>query len=167
MMRMISRTVCLTFMACLLAIGTSCSSVDKPTEFEFQKGVNIGNWLSQSDIMDERRLQIFTEQDIELLADNGFDHIRLPVDEVQLFNEDIGIANWGRRFAEREFLQTEQRLIPFLCTTASERYARLLEESPDLLQRLPLEHLASWLGITPVSLSRIRAKMKADDGQGQ
>ena len=37
MMRMISRTVCLTFMACLLAIGTSCSSVDKPTEFEFQK----------------------------------------------------------------------------------------------------------------------------------
>lgn len=89
MMRMISRTVCLTFMACLLAIGTSCSSVDKPTEFEFQKGVNIGNWLSQSDIMDERRLQIFTEQDIELLADNGFDHIRLPVDEVQLFNEDM------------------------------------------------------------------------------
>ena len=85
----------------------------------------------------------------------------------QLFNEDIGIANWGRRFAEREFLQTEQRLIPFLCTTASERYARLLEESPDMLQRLPLEHLASWLGITPVSLSRIRAKMKADDGQGQ
>ena len=103
---------------------------------------------------------------IELMEDS--DLYRLKRDALQqLFNEDIGIANWGRRFAEREFLQTEQRLIPFLCTTASERYARLLEESPDMLQRLPLEHLASWLGITPVSLSRIRAKMKADDGQGQ
>ena len=103
---------------------------------------------------------------IELMEDS--DLYRLKRDALQqLFNEDIGIANWGRRFAEREFLQTEQRLIPFLCTTASERYARLLEESPDLLQRLPLEHLASWLGITPVSLSRIRAKMKDDEGQGQ
>lgn len=103
---------------------------------------------------------------IELMEDS--DLYRLKRDALQLlFKEDIEIANWGRRFAEREFQQTEQRLIPFLCTTASERYARLLEESPDLLQRLPLEHLASWLGITPVSLSRIRARMKADDVPGQ
>lgn len=103
---------------------------------------------------------------IELMEDS--DLYRLKRDALQLlFKEDIEIANWGRRFAEREFHQAERRLIPFLHTTASERYARLLEESPDLLQRLPLEHLASWLGITPVSLSRIRARMKADDVPGQ
>ena len=102
---------------------------------------------------------------IELMEDS--DLYRLKRDALQLlFKEDIEIANWGRRFAEREFQQAERRLIPFLHTTASERYARLLEESPDLLQRLPLEHLASWLGITPVSLSRIRARMKVADGQG-
>ena len=102
---------------------------------------------------------------IELMEDS--DLYRLKRDALQLlFKEDIEIANWGRRFAEHEFQQAEQRLIPFLHTTASERYARLLEESPDLLQRLPLEHLASWLGITPVSLSRIRARMKVADGQG-
>ena len=80
---------CLMFVVCFLTLCTACTSANKPTKFEFQRGVNIGNWLSQSNIMDERRNQIFTEQDIELLANNGFDHIRLPVDEVQLFNEDM------------------------------------------------------------------------------
>lgn len=78
-----------------------------------------------------------------------------------LFREDIHIANWGRKFAEKELLQAEEKFIPLLFTTASERYETLLKQHPDLLQRIPLEHLASYLGITPVSLSRIRGKNKA------
>ncbi len=80
----------------------------------------------------------------------------------ELFEEDTHIANWGRKFAETEFLQTEERLISLLFTTASERYRELLKDNPDLLQRMPLECLASYLGITPVSLSRIRAKLKRE-----
>lgn len=45
--------------------------------------------------------------------------------ENELFKEDIHIANWGRKFAESEFLQTEERLISLLFTTASERYMKL------------------------------------------
>ena len=77
-----------------------------------------------------------------------------------VFKEDIHIANWGRKFAESEFLQAEERLISLLFTTASERYMKLIQNNPELLQRIPLECLASYLGITPVSLSRIRAKLK-------
>lgn len=62
---------------------------NKPTEFIFAKGVNIGNWLSQSWVMGEQREKIFTDEDIQLLVDNGFDHLRLPVDETQLFNRDM------------------------------------------------------------------------------
>lgn len=76
-----------------------------------------------------------------------------------LFKEDINITNWGRKFAELEFLQTEERLIQLLFTTASQRYKALIRNNPDLLQRIPLECLASYLGITPVSLSRIRAEL--------
>ncbi|HIS34103.1 MAG TPA: Crp/Fnr family transcriptional regulator [Candidatus Avirikenella pullistercoris] len=100
----------------------------------------------------------------------GYETVELMEDSVlyllkrytlyQLFKEDIHIANWGRKFAESEFLQTEEKLISLLFTNASERYTSLLENNPDLLQRIPLEHLASYLGITPVSLSRIRAKLK-------
>lgn len=76
-----------------------------------------------------------------------------------LFLQDIHIANWGRKFAELEFLQAEERFIPLLFTTAAERYETLLKKQPQLFLRIPLEHLASYLGITPVSLSRIRAKV--------
>ena len=96
---------------------------------------------------------------IELMEDSLLYCLKRS-DLYRLFEEDIDIANWGRKLAELEFLRAEEKLIPLLFTTASERYRVLLERTPDLLQRIPLECLASYLGITPVSLSRIRAKLK-------
>jgi hypothetical protein len=43
--------------------------------------------------------------------------------------------------------------------SADERYHNLLRENPQILQRIPLKYIASYLGITPVSLSRIRANI--------
>ena len=98
-------------------------------------------------------------ENIELLEDSVL--YELSVDKLHnLYLEDIHIANWGRKFAESEFMQTEERLISLLFTNASERYMKLIQNNPELLQRMPLECLASYLGITPVSLSRIRAKLK-------
>ena len=94
------------------------------------------------------------------LMENSVLYLLKRKDLHELFKEDIHIANWGRKFAESEFLQTEERLISLLFTTASERYMKLIQNNPELLQRIPLECLASYLGITPVSLSRIRAKLK-------
>ena len=54
----------------------------------------------------------------------------------------------------------EERLISMLSAVASERYHELLEKEPDLLQRLPLGSIATYLGITQASLSRIRAQIK-------
>ncbi|MDD6745196.1 MAG: Crp/Fnr family transcriptional regulator, partial [Bacteroidales bacterium] len=56
-------------------------------------------------------------------------------------------------------LATEERLISMLSAIASERYKELLEKEPDLLQRLPLGSIATYLGVTQTSLSRIRAKI--------
>ena len=78
----------------------------------------------------------------------------------ELFLVDLHIANWGRRYAEMELLAAEERLISMLSAVASERYHELLEQAPDLLQRLPLGSLATYLGITQASLSRIRAQIK-------
>ena len=77
-----------------------------------------------------------------------------------LFNEDIHIANWGRKFAERELIKTEELIITRQYKTALERYKDLLRDKPYLIQRVQLGHIASYLGITQVSLSRIRAEMK-------
>lgn len=78
----------------------------------------------------------------------------------KLYQEDIHIANWGRKLIEKELIKTEERLISQQFRTATERYTILLQENPELLQRVQLGYIASYLGITQVSLSRIRAEMK-------
>lgn len=97
-------------------------------------------------------------EDIELLEDCELLELKMS-DLKSLFQTDIHIANWGRRFAERELIRTEERLISRQFRTAQERYAALIETNPDLLKRVQLGYIASYLGITQVSLSRIRAKV--------
>ncbi|MFC0426054.1 Crp/Fnr family transcriptional regulator [Chryseobacterium scophthalmum] len=98
-------------------------------------------------------------ENIELLEDCEF--YRLETEKLKnLYHEDIHIANWGRKFAERELVKTEELIISRQYKTALERYKDLLKEKPYLLQRVQLGHIASYLGITQVSLSRIRAEIK-------
>jgi len=77
-----------------------------------------------------------------------------------LYKNDIEVANWGRKFAEQELVKIEERFISRQCKVAVERYKELMNNDPDLLKRVQLVHIASYLGITPVSLSRIRAELK-------
>ena len=62
--------------------------------------------------------------------------------------------------AEKELVKTEERLISRQFRNATERYKALLKYNADLVQRVQLGHIASYLGITQVSLSRIRAEIK-------
>ncbi|XHR28467.1 MAG: glycoside hydrolase family 5 protein [Chthoniobacteraceae bacterium] len=55
--------------------------------FRVWRGTNISHWLSQSDQRGELRRAKFTQADVERIAQWGFDHIRLPVDEEQLWDE--------------------------------------------------------------------------------
>ena len=59
-----------------------------------QRGTNISHWLSQSDRRGAERRAWFTPDDMRRIADFGFDHIRLPIDEEQMWTED------GRQEAE-------------------------------------------------------------------
>lgn len=58
--------------------------------------------------------------------------------------------------AEASFVEKQQQQIELLTKTADERYALLLDKFPGISQRIAQKHIASYLGITPQSLSRIR-----------
>lgn len=53
----------------------------------------------------------------------------------------------------------ERRKFEFLCLSAEERYQQILENTPELVKRATQNDIARYLGITPVALSRIRARM--------
>ncbi len=56
------------------------------------------------------------------------------------------------------FVHKQQQQIALLTMTAEERYKYMMEEAPEILQRTASKHIASYLGVTPESLSRIRNK---------
>lgn len=98
-------------------------------------------------------------ENIELLEDCEL--YRLDAKELKgLYEQDIAIANWGRRFAEQELIKTEAMFISRQFRTARERYVELIANDPELLRRVQLSHVASYLGITQVSLSRIRSEIR-------
>ena len=98
-------------------------------------------------------------ENIELLENTELFQIN-DTELKKLFSEDIDIANWGRKLFERELTKTEERYISRQFKTATERYSDLLKNHKKLLQRVQLGHIASYLGISQVSLSRIRAHIR-------
>jgi len=82
---------------------------------------------------------------------------RMSFDRLEeLYKVTSNAAIVGRRALEYFYLLKEQREIRLLCYTAEENYRELQQEQPDLIQLIPQKYLASYLGITPQSLSRIR-----------
>lgn len=59
----------------------------KKNYFQIKRGTNISHWLSQSKKRGEERGNYFTEDDVAFLAEKGFDHIRIPIDEEQMWDE--------------------------------------------------------------------------------
>lgn len=62
----------------------------------------------------------------------------------------------GRAFAEKEYIVMEQYASILNNETAKEKYLRLLKEQPDVLQKAKIEDIASYLGVTRRTLTRIR-----------
>jgi CRP/FNR family transcriptional regulator, anaerobic regulatory protein len=65
----------------------------------------------------------------------------------------------GRRVVEEMFVRSQKRIYSLITVSAEERYIRLLKEKPDMIQNVPLQYIASYLGITQQSLSRLRRKI--------
>lgn len=95
---------------------------------------------------------------IELLEDSVLYEIDLKRLQ-ELYSTDIHIANWGCKFAEYTCIEVEKFFISRQFKTPTEIYNELLTECPDIIRRVPLGIIASYLGISQVSLSRIRAKI--------
>ena len=69
------------------------------------------------------------------------------------------MERFGRLIAEHYLICYEDRITAFITQTPEERYLQLLSTGREILQRMPQHYIANFLGITPVSLSRIRKRI--------
>lgn len=75
----------------------------------------------------------------------------------ELFAKSAAWNTFGRRLAEFLAIGLEERMVGLLLQTPEERYKELLQGNKQkIIERIPQHYIASYLGITPVSLSRIR-----------
>ena len=75
----------------------------------------------------------------------------------ELYRSYIDLANWMRVLQQENFLRLQDMHIRRLSWPAQERYEYLTRECPEIIRRANLGYIASFLGITQQSLSRIRA----------
>lgn len=77
----------------------------------------------------------------------------------QLFNEYHEIERLMRIAYEKYYIRLEERFVNAQFKTAGERYENLLQHTPHIIERVPLGYIASYLGISQETLSRIRGKL--------
>jgi CRP-like cAMP-binding protein len=83
--------------------------------------------------------------------------------EIEILSEEIPkIHIWRRVIAENLFITMEKRIAMLQSQSAHERYEKMLKDNPDIILSVPLQYTASFLGITPQHLSRLRKKCKSD-----
>lgn len=85
---------------------------------------------------------------------------RLSYDHLQnIYDKTTAGQQIGRLVAERLFLKKSKREMIFLNLPAEARYTQLFEEQPAIIRQIPLKYIASYIGVTPQALSRIRKRI--------
>jgi CRP-like cAMP-binding protein len=79
--------------------------------------------------------------------------------EQELFKRVPKYETLCRMSMENDFGEQQETLAKFITSSPEERYKNLLDTRPDLIQRVSQYHLASYLGVKPESLSRIRKRI--------
>lgn len=95
--------------------------------------------------LEDTKLITFTRKDMEQMLANPMLAYKME--------------RFGRLVAEHYLCCYEDRVVSFLTQTPEERYLQLLSTGKEILQRMPQHYIAHFLGITPVSLSRIRRRV--------
>ena len=107
--------------------------------------------------MDELYYNKPSEEFVETLEDVVVYKISLA-DLTRLFQTNIELANWGRIIHQNEYRRLHRSHKERLTLPAKERYEEFKQQFPQICQRVKLRYIASYLGITLPTLSRLRAK---------
>jgi CRP-like cAMP-binding protein len=91
------------------------------------------------------------------------DSIVLKIDFTELeklYDNNRNLERAAKMLLQNTLAEALQKIESFIVDNPETRYLKIMKEYPDLNQRIPNKYIASFLGITPVSLSRIRKRLQ-------
>lgn len=77
----------------------------------------------------------------------------------ELFDKFPKLETISRKIVEKAFSEIQKTILYYHSETPEQRYLSLVDKYPDILQRVPQYHIASYIGVKPESLSRIRKRV--------
>lgn len=125
-------------------------------------GKEIITWFSFPQMVITDLLGLYTTGIATFYVEALEDSILYKIDQQdleRLYQEYPGYREFGRKFAEESLVMLMERTMSLHTKSAEERYRELLV-IPEFMQKIPLKYLASYLGITDTSLSRIRKNIR-------
>lgn len=129
--------------------------------FYYEKGKDITSWFYKEDGFFTAWSSFYSQQAsfeyIETLEDCQVNSITYEKFQ-QLLNQFPAFERFARLLAENQLVFIDQYSKGYMFLSAKERYSLLLKTFPDIALRVKLGHIASFLGISQETLSRIRAK---------
>ncbi len=152
----------------LQSIGQTCKTIYFVSKgiariYYIKEGKDVTEYFAQENEIIIRAESLFTgkasQKGIQALEDTTF--ISIPSAKLfSLFDQHREIERLFRILIESAYVDTVIRMEAIQFHSAEERYRQLLFKNPSLINRISLKHIASYLGITQVSLSRIRASLR-------
>jgi CRP-like cAMP-binding protein len=134
-------------------IFVTADGVDKTFQFFFE---NEG--LTSYDSFVNNTPSLFTIETIEpsVVFLMPKKYVQQMIDEL---GQEAGFAQKLLQMSSRRQLHYMNELVSFIRDTPEQRYQRLIEERPHIVQRVPQHYIASYLGVSTVHLSRIKSKL--------
>lgn len=130
--------------------------------FYYKNGKDITEWFADEKQFFFSITSYFEQTPSELIIEaiEDCEIIQLSKEgQDRLRRTNLEISNLIIGFYSRSLMLSQKRMDSIQFETAAKRYNTLLDHQPNILQKVPLQHVASFLGITQETLSRIRASI--------
>lgn len=125
--------------------------IDKTTGiYTEEQAINYWNEVNQQTPADSFLVAV---EDCVVLVGN-------PEKDATFYSRFPALVNITRKMIESDLFKAKQDLSTFITSSPEQRYLHLLSTRPEIMQRVPQHIIASYLGITPESLSRIRKRIQ-------
>lgn len=129
-----------------------------------------GKEITSNFFTEEQAIPIFNDQQQAELSKYSFMCIESSIlvvgdlyFEKVMYNNYPQLETMTRKMMEISLSEAQDEFAEFIQFSPEERYKAILRKRPQLVRRVPQHQLASFLGMTPESLSRIKKRMKHDD----